>query len=394
MGDILIVGGGFAGLETARLLSRKRARLGHRRIFLVDRRKTSDFLPLLPDLAAGRVSRDSVTLDLERYLEKIGINFELGEVERIDPDKREVFLKEKKLLGYEFLVLACGSETNFFGLKEVQERAFKIDSAQDALLLGKAISAYPEKEILVVGAGYTGLEIATSLVYRLRRQGARKHRVSVIERDEEILKMMPRWIQDYGRMNLCAMRINLYTGCSVRSVTEDLVKLSNGLEFRDCLLVWTAGVTTPLLVQNLPFRRDKQGRLLVDSRLSLREDHFAIGDVASFEDRGRTVRMAVQFALAQAGVVAENIARICCQQKRLKRFKPGDLGYLLPLANRRASGKILFFRAWGFGAWMMHYALCLWRSWTWKNRWGIVRDLLLFFRFADIDQAKGKNASS
>ena len=84
MGDILIIGAGFAGLEAAQFFSKKRSQLGNRRVIVIDAKKTFDFLPLLPDVVGGRIAKDHAVLDLVDYLESLRINFEHDEVQRVD----------------------------------------------------------------------------------------------------------------------------------------------------------------------------------------------------------------------------------------------------------------------------------------------------------------------
>ncbi len=371
MGDILIVGGGFAGLRAAKILSKNRPKLNGRRIILVDLKKTFDFLPILPDVVGGRIQRENACLDLADYLEKLGMNFEQAEVAKIDTETKEVFLKSGNVLTYEFLIISCGSLTDFYGMDELQRRALKLDTADDAMILANIVSTYPGKKILVIGGGYTGIEVAGNLALLLRRKKIKKYSINVIERGEDILGPLPEWIKDYCRVNLCSLRVNIHTACSLKEVNDNRVKLSNGMEFDDYLIVWAAGVLTPRFVQDLKFEKDRQGRLSVNDRLMFSDRCFAVGDAASFKYKGQTLRMAVQFSISEAAVAAKNILRIIAGQKKLLKYRPIDLGYLVPMANKKACGKILFFKARGVLGWFFHYVMCTYRSLSLKNRFGI-----------------------
>ncbi|MDD5137877.1 MAG: FAD-dependent oxidoreductase [Candidatus Omnitrophica bacterium] len=376
MGDIVVIGAGFAGLEAVRVFSRHRKTLGGRRIILVDTKRTFDFLPILPDFVGGRIARDHAVLDVAEYLERLGVNFENGEVASVDMAAREVRLKDGHALGYEYLLVCCGSVTNFYGASEIEKRALKLDSADDAAMIQNTVVTYPQKSFLIVGGGYTGIEIATNIARLLKRRGTRKYSIHVVERQEDILMALPEWMRDYCRINLCRLRIQLHAGVSISQLTENGVTLSNGLRVDDCLLIWAAGVQTPGFVRRLPCEQDPQGRLKVDRTLSFSEGAFAAGDAASFVKKGRVLRMAIQFSLNEGHLAAENILRLCAGRKKLKVYRPLDLGYLVPMANFRACGTVLRVPVRGFAGWVLHYMMCIYRSLTLRHRLGIVSDIL------------------
>lgn len=373
MGDIVIIGAGFAGLEAARVFSKKRKLLGDRRVIVVDRKRTSDFFPLLPDVAAGRIDRSCVELDLGTHLENLGIGFENAEVASIDTRAREVRLKEGRSLAYEYLVLCPGAVTNFYGQKDMERKALKLDSVENAAMIHNTISAYPQKNFVVVGGGYTGLEIATNIAVFFRRRKVKKYGIHVVEMQEDILGPLAAWMKDYCRINLCRLRIQLHTGVSIREAGEKRLVLSNGLEINDYILIWAAGVQAPDLVRELPFGKDKQGRLNMENRsLLLTEGIFCAGDSACYARGGqRPLRMAVQFSIAEARIAAKNIVNLCIG-RRPRDYKPVDLGFLVPMANRTACGKILFVPLKGLIAWVLHYIMCIYRS------YGLNRKLCVF----------------
>lgn len=376
MGDIVIVGGGFAGLEAARVLSKRRSRLGERRILLVDAKSHFDFLPILPDVAGGRIGKNHASMERAQVLEKLGVNFSQDEVVKIDADKKEIFLKSGYVLTYEFLVLAPGSVTDFFNNADIQRHALKLDTSDDAQMIKNVVTTYPTKNILVVGGGYTGVEIASQLACLLKRKKVKKYSLSIIEKGEDILSSLPDWMKDYCRINLCSLKVHVHTDCSLKEVNERNVKLSNGLEFSNTLLIWTAGLRAPAFVRELKFDKDNQGRLFVGADLSFHKDAFAIGDAACYKYKDKPLRMSVQFSIAQARVAATNIIRLIEKKEKLVSYKPLDLGFLVPLANRKACGKILFFRIWGIAGWLCHYVMCIYRSLSLKNRLDLVSDAI------------------
>jgi len=373
VGDIVVIGAGFAGLRLACILGRWRRRLEERQVLFIDAKDTFDHLPLLPDVAGGRLKARHVQEALAPYLARRGVNFTRGEVVRVDTDAKEVLLADGRAVGYACLVIACGTVTNFYGRADVEREALTCDTAQDAAALWEMVSAHPGKKFLVVGAGYTGVEIASHLAVALRRRN-KKASVMLVEQADEILAALPEWMQDYCRVNLSRLKVAMYPACSVEEAGAGRVKLSNGISVSDAVLIWTAGVRPPAFVAALPYKKDGRGRLVVDAGMRCAEDCFAVGDAASFEHRGRPLRMAVQFALTQADVAAANAVRACLGRGRLKKFRPLDLGYIVPMANGRACGRVAGVRMAGLFAWVLHHVMCLYRSVSSRMRLGMIRD--------------------
>ena len=373
MGDIVVIGAGFAGLRLARLLGRWRRRLEGRQALFIDTKHTFDYLPVLPDVAGGRLRPRHVRADLAPYLARLGVNFTQGEVVRVDTDAKEVLLADGRAIGYAVLVIACGAVTDFHGRADVATEALKIDTADDAAAVRDACQAYPGKKFVVIGGGTTGVETASHLAVSLRRR-TNKAAVMLVEQADEILGALPEWMQDYCRVNLSRLKVVMYPASSLAEVSAGRVKLSNGISVNDAVLIWTAGVRPPAFVETLPYKKDGQGRLVVDAGMRCAEDCFAVGGAASFEHRGRPLRMAVSFAVAQADVAAQNVVRACLGRGRPKKFRPFDWGYLVPMANGRACGRVAGVRAAGRVAWCLYRVMCLYGSVSWRMRWGIFRD--------------------
>lgn len=376
VGDIVVIGAGLAGLRLARLLGRGRRRLEGRQVLFIDAKATFDYLPVLPDVAGGRFDRRHATTDLARYLERLGVNFTRGEVDRVDTQAKEIHLSDGRIIGYAYLVIACGSVTDLGGLAEGGKKVLTLDTAEGAAALFDAVKAQPQKNFVVVGGGYTGVETASNLAVYLRRRRVKKAAVIIVEQADEILSALPEWMQDYCRVNLSRLKVVMYPGSSVVEAGAGRVKLSNGITVNDAVLIWAAGVRTPAFVSTLPYKKDGPGRLVVDAGMRCAEDCFAVGDAASFGRKGRPLRMAVPFAIAQADVAAANVVRACLGRKRSRAFCPLDKGYLVPMANRQACGKVAGLRVWGRPAWTLHYLMCLAYGVSWRMRLGMLRDLL------------------
>ncbi|MFH1691308.1 MAG: FAD-dependent oxidoreductase [Candidatus Omnitrophota bacterium] len=376
MGDILIIGGGFAGQEAARFFARNRYGIGQRQVIVVDAKSAFDFLPLLPDVAGGRIAAKNATVSFQDYFGRLNINFQQDKVVRIDVKTKDVFLETGRRLSYEYLLLAAGSVTNYYSQEFLRSKSFELKTVSDVLKLAKAVEDNPDKKILIVGGGYTGVEIASNLALFLRRRKVKKYHIHIIERNEDLLSSLPVWMQDYCRLNLCAYRVNVHCAVSIKEVTDCCVKLSNNIEFDNYLLVWTAGVAAPPFTSSLEVKKDRLGRLFVDEHMKVTNYCYAAGDLTCFQYANKPIRMAVQFSVAQGRIAAKNILRSITGRKLLK-YRPCDSGFLVPLANKKACGKVLFFRVFGIFGWFLHYGMCIYRSSTIKNRFGVFCDIFL-----------------
>jgi len=376
VGDIVVIGAGLSGLRLARTLGRWRKRFEGRQVLFIDAKRTFDYLPILPDVAGGRLRESSARIGLAPFLERRGVNFTQGTVDRVDTQAREVVLAGDRVIGYETLVIACGSVTDFYGNADIEKQSRKLDSVCDAAAILNIVRSHPKKKFVVAGGGPTGIEIASNLALCLRRRGAGKDAVIVVERADDILGGLPEKIQDACRVNLSRLRVVVHTGCSIAEVGPERVSLTNGITFKDAVLIWAAGVRPSDFVKTLPYKKDGRGRLIVDAGMRCAEDCFAVGDAASFEHKGRPLRMAVQFAVAQADVAAVNVVRACLGRRRVKKFRPFDWGTLVPMANGQAYGVIVGLQVSGRPAWLLHYVMCMVWAVSGRMRLGILRGLI------------------
>lgn len=371
MKKIVIIGGGFAGVASLLKLLRRKKKLGLEITLISDKEKSS-FLPMLPDCLGRNVKPKHLLFDLAALSARKQFNFIRDKVIAVDLEKKEV-QASSLFLDYDYLVISSGSETNFYGNNEIKERAFKLDDAQDASLIAEALRKNEYEACLVCGAGYTGIEVATNLrVYLGKRKINRK--IIIIERAPSILGPLPQWIKEYVADNLKRLGIEVSLNSGIQKVEANRIILADGRVFDNSLLIWAAGVKAADFIQALKVEKNPQGRIKVDEYLRVNESCFAAGDVAYFNHRNNYLRMAVQFAIAQGSSAASNIVR-SIENKKLARYRPLDLGLIIPMANNRACGVILGTNLKGFAPVFFHYAMCVYRSYGFKNKFGIIKDL-------------------
>lgn len=366
---VLILGGGFAGLAALlRLVPEKGLD-----ITLVDKSGESNFPPMLPDVIGRGINADFLTFKIEDLRKRFKFNFINDEVNSVDLKVRQV-KTSKYSLNYDYLIIATGSETNFYGQQYIRDYAYKLDMAQDAKKILTALRDGLFDAVIVAGGGYTGIEVATNLrVYFNKNQ--KKTKVIIVERAPSILGPLPEWMKNYTQRNLKNLNINVFINTVIEKIEGYKVCLSNNQTFDNAMLIWAAGVKTAGFIERLNFEKNPQGRLKVDEYLRLEERSFAVGDAAGFLYKDKPLRMAVQFSIMEGRHAAKNVLNVI-NGRPLRAYRPLDLGYIIPMANNRSCGCVLGLNLRGVLATFLHYLMCIYRSHGFRNKWGILGNLM------------------
>lgn len=367
---VVIIGCGFGGLSALRYLGHYRRELD---LTVIDRGLDFSFLPGLPDIIGRDVDPAALSCPIRDLARACGASFVKAEVTQVDTALKKV-VTEKGEHQYDYLVIAAGSRTTFFGNDAFAAYARTLDSVDEARQLRFLLETKGFDSFVVAGGGYTGIEIATSISRYLKRRG-RAGRVLIVEKGQDILGPLPQWMKEHVRGNLQEMQVSVITNTSVGQVEGKQVRLSTGELFDNALLIWAAGVKTPAFLQGVPGERSSQGRIKVDAFLRVNSSCFIIGDCAQVFYHDTYLRMAIQFALAQGASAAANIIR-SIEQRPLSPYRPVDLGFVIPLANNDSCGRILGMNMRGVLPTFLHYFMCIYRSVGWGNRFGYMRGLL------------------
>ncbi len=301
---VIILGGGFAGLACAKGLNEERFR-----VTLVDRWNHHLFQPLLYQVATGGLAMTEIAQPLRSILsEHKNVTTIMNEVTRIDVETRQVQLKDR-VLDYDFLVIALGAKTSYFGHAEWAPHTLGLKSLDDAMAIRrKVLLAFEKAEsstdpaeierlltMVVVGGGPTGVEMAGSLAELanvvlkddFRRIDPAKARVHLIEAGPKLLPMFPGDLPDYTRLRLERMGVQVHLNCPVKDVGAGYV-LAGDQRIETDLVVWGAGVEASEVTRTLAgIPLDRGGRIEVRPDLSLpgHPEVFAAGDIASLTDK-------------------------------------------------------------------------------------------------------------
>lgn len=369
MKRIVIIGGGFAGLSAATGLLKYKKQV---EVVLVDRKSHADFLPLLPDILSGRIDDKFLSVDLNILAVKLCFEFINSSVIGVDLENKKISLIDKELL-YDYLIIAAGSKTNFYNNVSISKSAFKLDDVSDAQSLLNCLNSQRIENFIISGGGYTGTEIAANIWRYFFKKGEKK-RIIIIEKASKPLGMLPEWMKQYVLDNLLLLGVEMRLDARIEAYSENKVILSGGESFANAALIWAAGVKTQDFVKNTGCECDRQGRVIVDEYLRLNSNCFCCGDTAHFEHKGSPLRMSIQFAIMQGTFAAENIMRII-DKRELKKYRPLDLGYIISMANNKACGNVFGFKVKGWFAVLLHYSMCVFRSYSMANRLGLIKNL-------------------
>ena len=159
MKKVIIIGGGFSGVSALKRLRSLDKRID---ITLIDKKGYSNFLPMLPDILGKRIKPHSLECSLGDLCDKFRCKFIKEEVIDIDHDSKHISASRAQLV-YDYLIVACGTETNFYGNSKIKKEGYKLDSVKDATDILAALKHKEFDQVVIAGGGYTGIEIASNL---------------------------------------------------------------------------------------------------------------------------------------------------------------------------------------------------------------------------------------
>lgn len=367
---VVIIGCGFAGFYAANFLSRFRKEI---ELVVIDRRDTFDFLPALPDLIGRGIDPDCLASSIYEIGRKYGFNFIKDEVVAIDLENR-IIQGYQGSIKYDYLIIASGTETNFYGNSTIKDYAFTIDSVLDLKKVSESLKNRRYNSYLISGGGYTGVEVATNL-RRFFDKNSIDGNIIIVEKGPSILGPLPQWMKDYTIDNLKKLKVDILTNTSIAKIEEDGILLSSGQKYLKPMLFWVAGVKTAGFIQNLEVEKNPQGRVKVDGYLRIKDNCFVVGDCANIAYQNSFLRMAVQFSIYEAVSAAKNVMR-SIKGGELKIYKPLDMGYIIPMANNKSCGEVLGLSFRGVLPTLMHFSMCIYRLNGLKNKIKFLKGLL------------------
>ncbi len=397
---VVIIGGGFAGLEAA-----KAFRKGPVRVTLIDRRNHFVFQPLLYQVATATLNPANIASPIRRILRNLdNVEVVLGEVSGIDVKARKVTLLDGEL-AYDYLIVAAGASHSYLGHDEWAKVAPGLKSVEDAVQIRRrTLMAYEAAErdddprrrrewttFVVVGGGPTGVELAGSLseiarhdmVHEFRHINPARSKVILIEAGPRVLPAYTEDLSESARKQLEALGVEVRLGTKVTGVDEEGVDTDKGrIEARTVL--WGAGVKASSLGEKLGAPLDKNGRVKVGPDLSIpgSPEVFVLGDQMALEQDGKPVP-GVAPAAMQAGTYAARTILDTIKGKARKPFRYRDKGILATIGRAKAVGMVGKWHPTGFIAWALWCGIHIFFLIGFRNRFLVMFEWGMLYFFHD-----------
>jgi len=386
--QVVVIGGGFGGLAVTRALAREPVQ-----VTLVDRRNHHLFQPLLYQVAMAGLSPAEIAVPIRSVLRRQkNARVLLADAVRIDTPGRQVILAEAPPLAYDFLVVATGAVTSYFGHEDWRDVAPGLKDIEDAveirrrvLMAFEAAEREPDPEakrrhltFVVIGGGPTGVELAGAIAelasYVLARDFRAIHpedtRVLLLEGGERILNAFSTQLSDRALRSLAGMGVEVRTGANVTQIDHDGILLG-GERIEAGTVLWAAGVAAAPLPANLAAPLDRSGRIVVERDCSLpgHPEIFCVGDAAAFvPELGQPPLPGVSpVAMQQGRFVARQIVRRL-EARPAEDFVYRDKGSMATIGRSRAVAEIGKIRLSGFVAWLAWLLVHIYYLVDFRNR--------------------------
>jgi len=386
---IVIIGGGFAGISLAKKLRNKNVQ-----VVLLDRHNYHNFQPLMYQVATGGLEPDSIAYPIRKVVQEFkDVYFRLAEVREIDAKNNKV-IADIGELKYDYLVIATGSKTNYFGNKEIERnsmamktipqslniRSLILENFEQALLTNDIDERHGLMNFVLVGGGPTGVELAGALAEMKKAilpkdypdLDVRKMEINLIQSGDRILNTMSENASEKAEKFLLNLGVSVWKNVRVTGYDGKIVSTNSDLSFDSATVIWTAGVqgALPHGLKSDSFI-EKIDRIKVNqyNQVEGYDNLFAIGDIAvmTSEAYPQGHPMMAQPAMQQGRLLAENLIRLL-DKKELKPFVYKDKGSMATIGRNKAVVDLPNYKFSGVFAWFVWMFVHLFSLIGFKNK--------------------------
>jgi NADH dehydrogenase len=395
---VVIVGGGFGGLNVAKNL--KECQLD---ILLIDKTNHHLFQPLLYEVASAALSPGEIAIPIREILRKQdNVTVMMGEIVQIDKQAHQVILGNSERVDYDYLVLAVGARHSYFGNDAWEKFAPGLKTIKDALTIREEILISFEKaerldsiaeaakylNFVIIGGGPTGVEMAgaiseiahKTMFKNFRRIKPEKSKIYLVEAAPRILQAFPEKLSAKAKEGLEKLGVSVITGKKVTNINEEGVQVED--IFYPCKnIIWAAGNQASPLLKTLDVPLDRQGRVVVEADLSIpgHPEIFVIGDAAtSIGKDGKSLPGVAPVAIQEGKYVASILKKQLPKGQRPP-FVYFDKGSLATIGKGKAIAWVGKVQLYGILAWFMwcfvHIAYLI----GFRNRLSVMIEWFIFY---------------
>ncbi|MEI8272867.1 MAG: NAD(P)/FAD-dependent oxidoreductase [Paludibacter sp.] len=394
---VVIVGGGFAGLQLAKKLMK-----ADLKVILVDKQNHHQFQPLFYQVASGRLEPSSISFPFRKIFQKSkNVDFRMADITSIDPIEQKIMTAYDRTITYDHLVIATGCKTNFFGNKQMSENAFSMKSTQESIEIRNKILFSFEKEIfareeekqawmniIIVGGGPTGVELSGAFA-ELKKNVLPKdyHNIDfsklniiLLEGSKYTLNNMSDESKAASRKYLEEMSVIVKTETLIQSYDGNVAVLNTGETIPSKNVIWAAGVTGNI-IEGLDSEDVFKNRYVVDrfNKLKRMDNIYALGDVAYMvtDKYPNGHPQVANVAINQAKVLGDNIIKsMKSETAELNEYEYHDMGMMATIGKHKAVVELPFIKFKGVFAWYVWMFLHLMLILSVRNK------LIIFFNWA------------
>ncbi|QDR82372.1 NAD(P)/FAD-dependent oxidoreductase [Sporomusa termitida] len=398
---IVIIGAGFGGIRAVRALSKADVR-----ITLIDKHNYHLFQPLLYQVSTATLSIDDIAYPVRAMIkQQKNVHFRMGEVNTIDFERKSVILATAAV-AYDYLIIATGGVTNYFGLKAVEKNSFGMKNLDESVTIRNHIlhqfelAAYEQDRdkrrarltFIIVGGGPTGVESAGALSELIYLVMAREYhtlnfkevRIVLVEASDKVLAAMPAELQETTVETLIRKHVEVRLCVQVTDYDGERLSLKGGEVIPTRTVIWAAGIKAAPLLDTLHIEQDQARRAVVNEFLQLpaHPDVFVIGDAAHYEYAGRPLPMIAPVAIQQADVAAKNIKQLMAE-KPLEKFTYKDVGSMATIGRNAAVVHMGHLKLKGVAAWLIWSLVHILRLIDFRNRFVVFMKWVWEYMFYD-----------
>ena len=386
---IVIIGGGFAGISLAKRLRNKNVQ-----VVLLDKHNYHNFQPLMYQVATGGLEPDSIAYPIRKIVQEYkDFYFRLAEVRDIDPENNIIYADIGDIK-YDYLVIATGSKTNYFGNKEIERnsmamktipqslniRSLILENFEQALLTNDIDERHSLMNFVLVGGGPTGVELAGALAEMKKAilpkdypdLDVRKMEINLIQGSNRVLDSMSENASEKAEKFLLDLGVSVWKNVRVTGYDGKTVTTSSDLSFDSATVIWTAGVQGALphgLKADSFIKNVNRIKVNQFNQVEGYDNLFAIGDIAvmASEQYPQGHPMMAQPAMQQGRLLANNLIKII-NKKEPKPFEYKDKGSMATIGRNKAVVDLPKFKFSGVFAWFVWMFVHLFSLIGFKNK--------------------------